>query len=858
MQVTPNSKMILLLLQYAQLRNVSRNMKTNKRFEMKFKTLLSIFFVLCLLKILGCESQEAKLARLDTELKKEQTRESRAKIITQLTSIEAHASSRTLLWALENRNYQEVHKEIIQSLGKVRPIGTKTVRSLVEKLDNPELRDDVAESLKQIGPRGWTPLIEQLADERKHDSAYYALSQIGKFATPELLKGLRKKEHNIRKSTTNLLQLIAKRGEFPKSSIQNLVQAFGNEINDEGQSTQEFQLLTSVLSTIGQSTVSSLETALNDNNIQVRVGAAIALSQTDKTGSTDLLIPILVEGLGNGFLASDAISQLVEIGQTALPELEEAFGSNEYFISQNAATALASTGNAGLSILTNSLKTSDLQKKEAAIAALGNLGQEAKSTIPQLLSMLNDSTLGENAAEALGKIGQDAAPELIKLLQKSKGNMRYQAIKALGWIESPSKKVIKALENIIKDPDVGIYAVWALSKLPWTIEGKKLSTGLPFAQSEQKTLDSWWVAEPFDNRKGIGFEKVYPPEKAINLQQEYLGKDGRRIKWYQSTGIGTSVFSSSGDDLTGYAVTYIESNQDRMEVLSLGSDDGVKVWVNGRLVWSNNGTGGIIPGEDIVLLPFKKGRNELLLKITNWIGDWGFLTSTGGDTISIDAKTFMGVLKKNITQNDNYDSEILSNTMKNLRHVPVPMLINLFKSVKNVQKRITITRMLANASFKKSGAGAGGTFATEATKLTVPLFLKTVNDANEPWIVREAVSDGLEGIASVENQPYPEASKAVEEFRKMGHTRSLVHSLRNQMNTIKLNNISKELVQIGTPAISLLVEEFNSPISVARGRASSILVKIGQDAVPALRTALRIGSEKEAYWARLTLEKIGT
>ena len=856
MQITHNSKMILLSLQYAQPRNVSRNMKTNKRFEMKFKTPLSIFFVLCLLKILGCESREAKLARLDTELKEEQTREGRVKIITQLTSIEAHASSRTLLWALENRNYQEVHKETIQSLGKVRPIGVRTVASLIDKLDNPELRDDVAEALKQIGSHGWTPLIEKLADEREHDGAYYALSQIGKIATSELLKALRKKEHNIRKSTTNLLQLIAGRGEFPESSIQNLVQAFGNEINNEGQSTQEFQLLMSVLSTIGQPAVPSFKTALNDNNIQVRVGAAIALFQTNKTGSTDLVIPVLVEGLGNSFLASGAISQLVEIGQTALPELEKAFGNDEHFISQNAATAIAGTGNAGLRILTDSLKTGDLQKKEAAIAALGNLGQEAKSTIPHLLSTLSDSTLGENAAKALGKIGQDAAPELIKLLQGSKGNIRRQAITALGWIESPSKKVIKALEKTIKDPDSGIYAVWALSRLPWTVEGKKLLTGIPFAQPEQKTLDSWWVAEPFDNRKGIGFEKVYPPEKEINFEKEYSGKDGRRVRWYQSAGIGTSVFSSSEDDLAGYAVTYIDSNQDRMEVLSLGSDDGVKVWVNGRLVWSNNGTGGITPGEDIVLLPLKKGQNELLLKITNWYGDWGFLTSTGGDVISIDAKTFMDTLKKNLIRNDNQDSEILSNTVKNLRNVPVPMLINLFKSVKDEQKRITITRMLANASTKKSGGVMATTWVTEAAKLAIPLFLKTVNDDNESWIIRETISDGLKSIASANNQPYPKVAEAAEKFSKMGHTRSLVHSLRNQMNTIKLNNISKELVQIGLPAITFLVDEFNSPIPVARGRASSILVEIGQDAVPALKSASRTGSDKEIYWAELTLKKI--
>lgn len=34
------------------------------------------------------------------------------------------------------------------------------------------------------------------------------------------------------------------------------------------------------------------------------------------------------------------------------------------------------------------------------------------------------------------------------------------------------------------------------------------------------------------------------------------------------------------DDVVGYALTYYESDQDTIEILSLGSDDGIKVWVN--------------------------------------------------------------------------------------------------------------------------------------------------------------------------------------------------------------------------------------------------------------------------------------
>ena len=58
-------------------------------------------------------------------------------------------------------------------------------------------------------------------------------------------------------------------------------------------------------------------------------------------------------------------------------------------------------------------------------------------------------------------------------------------------------------------------------------------------------------------------------------------------------------------------------------MLEIGSDDGVKVWLNGELVHSNNVMRGVTTGEDKVKVNLKKQWNELLLKVTNGAGGWG-------------------------------------------------------------------------------------------------------------------------------------------------------------------------------------------------------------------------------------------
>jgi len=59
-------------------------------------------------------------------------------------------------------------------------------------------------------------------------------------------------------------------------------------------------------------------------------------------------------------------------------------------------------------------------------------------------------------------------------------------------------------------------------------------------------------------------------------------------------------------------------------LLLLGSDDGIKVWLNGKLVHSNNTLRGMSPAQDIVQVNLKAGWNSVLVKVTEAIGGWGF------------------------------------------------------------------------------------------------------------------------------------------------------------------------------------------------------------------------------------------
>jgi putative membrane-bound dehydrogenase-like protein len=143
-------------------------------------------------------------------------------------------------------------------------------------------------------------------------------------------------------------------------------------------------------------------------------------------------------------------------------------------------------------------------------------------------------------------------------------------------------------------------------------------------------IDSWHIAGPFDNLSGMeGLDKVYPPEKSIDLKSVYQGKDGK-VRWRTvkpAAGGYVDLKAFFGDrsaNIVSYLVSDIESPADQDATILLGSDDGAKLWVNDKLVHTARVTRAALPEQDTVKVKLKKGANRILLKINNGDGPHGF------------------------------------------------------------------------------------------------------------------------------------------------------------------------------------------------------------------------------------------
>lgn len=85
-----------------------------------------------------------------------------------------------------------------------------------------------------------------------------------------------------------------------------------------------------------------------------------------------------------------------------------------------------------------------------------------------------------------------------------------------------------------------------------------------------------------------------------------------------------------GHQRVAYLRTRVFSPEAQPARIELGSDDGVKVWLNGKLVHTNNAARAAIPGNDIADIELSKGWNTLMVKLTQNILGWELVASIRG------------------------------------------------------------------------------------------------------------------------------------------------------------------------------------------------------------------------------------
>ena len=163
-----------------------------------------------------------------------------------------------------------------------------------------------------------------------------------------------------------------------------------------------------------------------------------------------------------------------------------------------------------------------------------------------------------------------------------------------------------------------------------------LTTGqileLPNKVSDSHFITEWWLIGPFENPDNNGLKTVYPPESEFDTTKSYWGRDETAISWHKHIGHESGYVSlmkilSSSEIGVAYAYRLLEVPADTLLKIGVGSNDGVRLWVNGILYLDRQEERRAVPNQDVLNIPFKKGNNEILLKVDQVGGEWGFYFS---------------------------------------------------------------------------------------------------------------------------------------------------------------------------------------------------------------------------------------
>ncbi len=149
-------------------------------------------------------------------------------------------------------------------------------------------------------------------------------------------------------------------------------------------------------------------------------------------------------------------------------------------------------------------------------------------------------------------------------------------------------------------------------------------------------LMDWKIVGPFDNAKLVGFDAVYPPEKAVNLADELDGKSGK-VRWSTyatKDDYGMVDFNKPFGDhkgVTAYAYTEFNATGARPAELRLGCKNGWKIWFNGQLIFGRDEYHrGSRLDQYRFPIELKAGKNTILVKacqneeVKDWTKEWQF------------------------------------------------------------------------------------------------------------------------------------------------------------------------------------------------------------------------------------------
>jgi hypothetical protein len=249
-----------------------------------------------------------------------------------------------------------------------------------------------------------------------------------------------------------------------------------------------------------------------------------------------------------------------------------------------------------------------------------------------------------NAAGILAtSLGMDKLPEKYKTGIDDTTKFSYTAYDFPSLINICEKLSRQALTRAggsieINSQGVEVYVIPeqipVLAPLEQCWEAKDISGDVQFTAEEmdkivkkirkpEEFISVWQVAGPFkkNNVEGIDlFDVKFAPENT----KKYSDWENITVG---TTGVDAGVIDLERQFQSENCVAYLKTNiwieNGQKALLEIGSDDGVKVWLNDKLVHQNNVTRGLEHAQDIVEVFLKNGWNKVMMKVTQGVGGWG-------------------------------------------------------------------------------------------------------------------------------------------------------------------------------------------------------------------------------------------
>jgi hypothetical protein len=326
------------------------------------------------------------------------------------------------------------------------------------------------------------------------------------------------------------------------------------------------------------------------------------------------------------------------------------------------------------------------EQRMALLMTLGGLGHDLALPVLRRGLEDNSSDIRYAAIKALSAWPNTAAAEDLLRIVRSTTNRTHRVLALRGYIDLIDAATLPAVQKLedyqqameLADRDAERRKVLSvLAKLD-TLEAFRMAMSKLDETSlkNEAALTACVIAEKINTMKGYqikgGLEKITEADVSESITQQareilqiinkvkyyvmdwevsgpYMqeGKnysalfdipfapeinDGKWARWRKmSTGTNSGLpfyldilkALNGGEQRVAYLRTKLQWPTERQVKLWIGSDDGNKVWVNGKLVHANNVARAFTPDQDSAIVTLKKGENIIMMKITQNNLPWG-------------------------------------------------------------------------------------------------------------------------------------------------------------------------------------------------------------------------------------------